>query len=376
MGAPTEPTRPRPPLTAASEAHGELVIDAERWENGSDFQWWGLPEGPRSGEVPWSCGLLLFSGRDALRLVLAMGAAERGWRRLWVPDYFCQHVLAAMQRPDLEMLMYPDNPLRAAPQLPEARAGDVVFVMNYFGLRTRPDLRVPDGVEIIEDHSHDPGSAWAQGSRADFCVASLRKTLPISDGGVLWSPLGHRLPPAPPLTEQRRRAGATKLSAMMLKAMYLSGLPVEKDRYRALALKGERALAYPAVCAMTEVSRGIVDSFPLDTWRRARRDNRDVLVEAMGSAKWARVLEPAGDSVVFSFPFVVDTSQRRERIRARLIEANVFPTVHWPLEQTVLPVGNEALDISRRLLSIHCDGRYAVADMIRVAEVLKSSAED
>ena len=145
-------------------------------------------------------------------------------------------------------------------------------------------------------------SAWAQGSRADFCVASLRKTLPISDGGVLWSPMGHRLPPAPPLTEQRRRAGATKLSAMMLKAMYLSGLPVEKDSYRALALRGERALAYPAVCAMTEVSRGIVDSFPLDTWRRARRDNRAVLVQAMGSAKWASVLEPAATRLPASFP--------------------------------------------------------------------------
>ena len=75
---------------------------------------------------------------------------------MWVPDYFCQHVVAAMQRPDLEMLTYSDNPLRAAPELPEGRAGDVVFVMNYFGLRTRPDLRVPEGVEVIEDHSHDP----------------------------------------------------------------------------------------------------------------------------------------------------------------------------------------------------------------------------
>jgi hypothetical protein len=277
-----------------------------------------------------------------------------------------------MQRPDLQMLTDPDNPLRAAPELPEARAGDVVFVMNYFGLRTRPDLRVPEGVEFIEDHSHDPVSAWAQGSRADFCVASLRKTLPISDGGALWSPVGHRLPPAPPLTEQRRRAGVTKLSAMMLKAMYLSGLPVEKDSYRALALRGERALAYPAVCAMTEVSRGIVDSFPLDTWRRARRDNRAVLVQAMGSAKWARVLEPAGDSVACFFSFVVDTPARRERIRTALIEANVFPVVHWPLEETVLPVGEEARDISRRLISIHCDGRYGAPDMLRVAEALGS----
>ena len=55
-----------------------------------------------------------------------------------------------------------------------------------------------------------------------------------------------------------------------------------------------------------------------------------------------------------------------------MIEANVFPVVHWPLEETVLPVGEEARDISRRLISIHCDGRYGAPDMLRVAEALGS----
>jgi hypothetical protein len=96
----------------------------------------------------------------------------------------------------------------------------------------------------------------------------------------------------------------------------------------------------------------------------------------MGTPAWARVLEPAGDSVAFSFPLVVDTLARYERIRTRLIEAKIFPTVLWPLEETVLPVGAEARDISRRLLSIHCDGRYGAADMLRIAEVLRGGGGD
>lgn len=351
------------------------MIVAERWENGSEYHWMGLPETPRSVAVPWEHGLLLFSGRDALRLVLSHGAARRGWRRLWVPDYFCQHVIAAMVRPDIEMLPYADNPLRPAPVLPEAEPGDVVFVMNYFGLRTQPELHVPEGVEVIEDHSHDPLSGWAARSRADFCVASLRKTLPISDGGVLWSPAGHVLPSPPPLTEQRLRAGATKLTAMMLKAMYLSGLPVDKEHYRSLALRGERALSYPAISAMTDVSRGVVDSYPLVDWWQRRRDNHSQLAQALGTRSWGQVLKPAPGAVPFSFPFVVDTSERRERMRTRLIGADIYPTVHWPLEQTVVPVGSEARDISRRLLSIHCDGRYDADDMARVAEELTSEED-
>jgi hypothetical protein len=91
--------------------------------------------------------------------------------------------------------------------------------------------------------------------------------------------------------------------------MYLSGLHVEKDSYRSLAVRGERALSYPAVSTMTEVSRAVVDSYPLEGWRQSRRDNRAVLVQAMGAPKWARVLAPAGDSVAFFYSFVVDTPE-------------------------------------------------------------------
>jgi hypothetical protein len=40
---------------------------------------------------------------------------------------------------------------------------------------------------LVEDHSHDPFSPWAVGSSADYAFCSLRKTLPVPDGGLLWS---------------------------------------------------------------------------------------------------------------------------------------------------------------------------------------------
>jgi hypothetical protein len=356
-----------------------------RWENGSEFSWLGLPTAPRTGTAPWDAGLLLSSGRDALRLVLSRGVAEHGWRRLWVPEYFCQHVVAALQRPDLALLPYVDHPLLAEPRPPEARTGDAVLVMNYFGLRT--GFPAPDGpgVHVIEDHSHDPSSWWARTSRADYCIASLRKTLPVSDGGAVWSPRGHPLPSPPALDPQRRRAAALKLSGMILKAMYLGGMPVDKARYRDLARRGERALAHPAVSDISEVSRALVASFDLIGWREARRRNAVALRAALGDPGWADVLAPADgepcggpgarpgddtrDAVAFSTVLVVDTPERRQLLLQRLHAASIFPAVLWPLETTVLPVGEEARDVSRRLLSIHCDGRYDSDDMARVAGV-------
>jgi hypothetical protein len=352
-----------------------IRMDPDHWEIGSEFHWPGLPTLNAVAAVPWSSGLLVSSGRDALRLVLALGVQQRGWRRLWVPEYYCQHVMSALIRPGLELRTYPDHPLRRVPDVPDACPGDAILVMNYFGLR--PAFAVPrrDGVEIVEDHSHDPTSPWAASGTADFCIASLRKTIPLSDGGVLWSPLGHALPPEPHLTKQRKQAAATKLSAMILKGMYLEGHGIDKASFRALAQRGERGLAVPGVSSMSHVARAILGSFPVAAWTRARATNHAVLTSLLAQVGWARVLAPAdGDSVPFSCVVVVDSAQLRERARRHLIAANIFPAVLWPLEQTVMPIGHEARDVSRRLLSVHCDGRYGTPDMLRIGEILAGMA--
>lgn len=351
-------------------------MDPERWENGSEFHWPGVPPPEANTPIPWSSGLLVSSGRDALRLVLSVGVRRRGWRRLWVPEYYCQQVAAALVRPGLELLPYLDDPLRRVPDLPETSPGDAVLVMNYFGMREGVSMVRREGVEIVEDHSHDPSSLWAATSAADFCIASLRKTLPLSDGGVLWSPLGHALSRQPRLTAQRRRTAGTKLAAMILKAMYLDGHQVDKSAYRALALQGEDGLCVPGVSAISDVAGALLGSFRVDVWRQARAANHAQLVSLLAQLEWARVVRPAHNTCVpFSFILVVDSAARRERVRMRLIKERVFPAVLWPLERTILPVHPEVRELSRTMLSIHCDGRYRPQDIERVAEIVNRSGE-
>jgi hypothetical protein len=348
-----------------------MPMHPDRWEIGSHFAWPGLPLLGNAQLVPWSAGRLVSSGRDALRMALTLGVRAHGWRRLWVPDYFCQQVVAALVRPELELRAYPDHPLRRAPQPPDARPGDAILLMNYFGLREQPEALRRDGVGLIEDHSHDPTSAWAFSSAADFCVASLRKTTPLPDGGVLWSPPGHALPPEPRQTSQRQRTAAARLQAMILKAMYLDGHQVDKAAFRAFAERAERDLAVPSVSAMSMVSRAVLASFPIDAWRRARAANHTTLVDGLAGLGWGRILGPAGrGGAPFSAVLVVDSPERREGVRTHLVEHRIYPAVLWPLESPVVEVGDEARDLSRRILSIPCDARYDTADMQRIGEVL------
>jgi hypothetical protein len=164
---------------------------------------------------------------------------------------------------------------------------------------------------------------------------------------------------------------ATKLAAMILKAMYLEGHPVDKALYRTLALRGEKAIAVPGVSASSEVAHAVLRAFPTESWRKARAANFSVLASLIDDVDWARVLRPAENAGrAFSCVLILDTADLRERVRARLIEANIFPAVLWPLDETVLTIGDEVRNLSRRLLSIHCDGRYGVEDMRHVGEVL------
>jgi len=339
--------------------------------------WAGLPPAGEAPAVPWSGGRLLSSGRDAFRMALAAGSLTLGWRRLWVPEYFCQHVVAALLLSGLELRTYPDDPCRPSPEPPDARPGDVILAVNYFGLRDGPGMPRSEGVGLIEDHSHDPTSAWAFASDADFCVASLRKTVPLPDGGVAWSPPGHLLPPAPRQTARRRRTAATRLQAMVLKAMYLDGHPLAKADYLAMADRAEQELHRPDLCALSPVSRVVLASFPFDARRRTRVENHSILVDAIAGLGWIRALGPAGPGgVPFSVALVLDSAERRERVRARLLEKRVYPAVLWPLDSPVVPVGEAARDLAGRLLSIPCDARYSGADMARVGEILRAAGHE
>ncbi len=354
-------------------------MTADRWEQGSEFHW--LAGTIATEPAPWDgIGRFFGSGRDALRVLLLYGQAKRGWRRLWLPAYFCQEVVAALISTGISVVIYDDGPQDTFSDLSVIPfvSGDVVLRVNYFGLRSKSKLcPSPQGTaEVIDDHTHDPWSDWARQSDADWCIASLRKTLPIPDGGVLWSPRGHLLPEAMPVTPKRENASLRKLAAMVLKTLYLEGRDVEKAIFRQLAMSGEASIAAGAVSGMPEWTAALVATFPVQAWRERRRDNHRLMCHALAKLPWVTVL-PASESsgtCPFSAILVFDSAARRERVRHRLIEADVYPAILWPLEEPIVEgIADVYCDLGRRMLSIHCDMRYDAVDIERVAEFIKLS---
>lgn len=356
---------------------------AGRWEFGSEFHW--MPSTGRSSEaMPWSGGANLYgSGRDALRALLAWGRAMHGPRQLWIPSYYCQDVVASLLIAGVDGAVYRDGPTEVAGEAAvEASSGDVVLRVNYFGLRGVPPVgasAMKDGVEIIEDHTHDPWSEWAWQSEADWCIASLRKTLPIPDGGVLWSPRGHMLPPSAPVTPERVGASAEKLTAMVLKNFYLSGRTVAKESFRRLAVAGESRIALGDVSGMTLWTKNLLSTLPINAWRKTRTTNHRVVTDAFERLDWLSVLprEPGREVCPFSAVLVFKSEALCGFVRRRLIEAQVYPAILWPLNEPILDgVPEDHRGLSRRSLSIACDMRYNEPEMVRVASLIRRSGEE
>ncbi|MEI8082092.1 MAG: hypothetical protein WCI74_09640, partial [Actinomycetes bacterium] len=159
-----------------------------------------------------------------------------GWQRLWVPNYFCETVVKSMTR-ELPLARYDATKL-GPEKFDDLRDDDAVLALSLFG-QPPEDLGCVPPERLILDVTHDPIAPWIREVDVEWVVASLRKTLPIPDGGVVWSPRGVDVLHPPDVTEGHALASATMLMAMAMKGDYLSGGQIAKSAYLPLIARAE-----------------------------------------------------------------------------------------------------------------------------------------
>jgi len=318
------------------------------------------PAIPLGGE-PWMRpgDLLTGTGRDALRAIVAQGRSH-GWRRLYAPSYYCHTVLDDVAA-DIDVRLYPHAPFDGPTQL--ALADDeAAIVPEYFGLQATVEVR---GGSVLLDRSHDLLATWSYARAPDYVFASLRKTLPVPDGGLVRPPAGlpclHALAPTP----MHQYACASMAAAMTMKAAYLAGAQVAKAAYLALAGEGEAALRGDAgISGPSALTRALAPAMDLRTMRQRRRDNLALLGDRLAGLRaevqWRQT--PA-------FGILLCADMRvRERMRQGLTAADVYPAVLWPMTWPEVPESNRRL--SGRILVVHADYRYAPRDIGRLGDII------
>lgn len=299
---------------------------------------------------------------------------SQGWQRLWMPEYFCYDVIATLEEARLNLMFYQDWPydhsdsetLKNIQRKGRFLPTDAVLRVNYYGTRKyRSTEKIPVAA-VVEDHTHDLIGDWPIHSTADWCIASLRKTLPIPEGGIIWSPMGLKLPAVPDASDKNEQIAAIRWDAMRLKARYLAGEAVEKAEFRKGYVDTEEYFDHAPVCALDTASQDYLKTFDIRGWYNQKQNNWELLKDIKKESVKVILPEIMG-CYPFSLVLLFDTPEERDRVRKALIERQIYPAVLWYVPDTA---SNEVHSFSRRMLSIHCDGRYTKEDIKQLKSIL------
>ena len=313
---------------------------------------------------------LLADGRQCIVALIR----QYGWKRIWMPDYFCYEVIDTIKgQTGIKVKFYKDSPFHEGQveNLP-FKEGDVLLRMNFFGLREqRNNKRIT--CPVIEDHTHDPFGHWALYSDADWCISSIRKMLPLPEGGMMWSPKGLQLDTNLIASEENEKIAATRWEGMEMKAAYLKGETVSKEDFRKRYTETEEWFDHSEPTLIDDRSKEFVSKqLDINLWQGAKRKNW-VLLKNLVKSDVCKVLEPEDDScTMFSLVLYFDTENIRDSVRKRLIESCVYPAILWAVPDSA---SETARDFSERMLSVHCDGRYKEEDIKQLASILNKALE-
>ena len=139
---------------------------------------------------------LFYSGRHAIKYIIETIKLENTINTFWIPEYYSQHVTSWLKVNYSNIKIYKVNPLEKSHTIKAyefLNNNDIILINNFWGLSNCSVDIKNRKVQIIEDHSHGWLSNSCKTSKADFCFASLRKSLPTPLGGIAWKPNKNQL---------------------------------------------------------------------------------------------------------------------------------------------------------------------------------------
>lgn len=315
--------------------------------------------------APWiPAGASWFgTARDALRAIVQDSRGPR-IRRLLLPTYYCHDVTDAL-RDSLDIDFYPDGP-RDEPHTLELRDDEAAIAVDYFGAPHH--LEVVGGT-MIRDATHDPLLPHPGDRLADFVIASLRKTLPVPDGALVWSEAGRTPPASPPPTREHLEAVTHLITGMTLKLAYLQGFAMEKDAFLQPLRSGETALGpNVALSGVSELTRHLATAMDVHGWLERRQQNQRRFADAFGSSAGGfRLLDHPAFAILLA-----PGHEARDRARQALIRSGIYPAILWEQPRPTTP--HDHLDLADRILVLHVDGRYGPEETDRMASAVRAVA--
>ena len=271
-------------------------------------------------------------------------------KRVHVPNYICDAIPDVISRAGFIVETYElENGFRASQKI-DVRSGDLVILVNYFGLCeevVREQLEVLPPEAVVVDNSQ----AYFQ--PAFPCLANIyspRKFIPVPDGGFIETEVA--LP-----TEQSDEEASLYRFHYLLKRV---GNEPESSRQDYLA--AEKSLEVPALRQMSALTSAFIRAADHDLIATRRREN----FRAFGEVLTANELHfDLGDQVPLVYPLIIENGCF---LRESLIESRVFTPRFW---RNLTPRNEFENDLMNSSVFLPIDHRYNSSDVERIYSLIR-----
>lgn len=331
------------------------------------------PAFPFEGTEEWKF-CCFNTGRAAIEALLVY-LKNQGRKSIWLPSYDCDSVLGAAKRSGMEIHYYRiDKNLLITPEdLDAISSDDVLYVVNLFGKKEiqysldKIKTLKEKGVTVIEDLSLALFSEGEGVGYGEYIIGSVRKWLPIPDGGFVAS--RSELPDF-----KKEQAGYDYtlyyLTAQLMKYEYLNDTNLDKQRFLSLSNKGMEALFSDyTIRKISEISKRIIENSDFEYIAKKRKENYCYLYQELSAVKEIKLMvEPSDNRVPLGMVICVEN---RDDLFRYMIQKGIYCNIHWrPNESTELFEDSDYL--SKHCLTIPCDQRYCEKHVDYIVQTIKN----
>jgi hypothetical protein len=318
---------------------------------------------------------LFSSGRDALFRILKIENFSDS-QTLWIPEYFCPSVVRTLKK-FINIKFYLDYPSEKEPRFQSLtpNENDAILIVNFFGLRRAETWQgwvssQNKKLVIIEDHSHAPFSQWALNSQADYVFASLRKSLPLVDGGYL------RTRNLSPKKIFQSGGDTADFAIDMLSASALQRTTGYDEVVNKLYYSGENKLdGKHTISRISKYSFEILRQLDLVKIAKKTSDNLKIFCENFADSNACielnrKFLNTDDPTSAFNPILKFSSMQLRDKCHNALFEIGVMPSIYWG------GLGNEVSEQAHKecdtLLAIPLDFRHSTDVAKRIAQFIST----
>lgn len=308
------------------------------------------------------------SGRAALYAIIRYLIKSKTINRILLPDYLCSSIVDTVIKSGVKYTFYairtdlqPD--IKTLSNLIEIN--DVILVINYFGLlnldRTYIEIRkISNQVVIIEDDVQSLRSFLPSLSdNVDYSFTSLRKWLPVPDGGLTRSKKGISLP----IPNESNTFSQYKLSGLLLKGNRQIGIK-DDSIYLSLLEKGEALIDKNLDSTICDYTLKSFSTLEISLFFNIRKRNSKYLIAGLKEIGLDPIVNVPSEAVPLFIPIWL---KDRDTVRKAMFKENIFCPVHWPQDGLNLKKGEE---MAHHELSLIIDHRYNYSDLDRILNVL------